>query len=193
MTEVLRLAEANPFYITQLAEAYAQAAPGGRGAPAGRRAWADRPAIGRFVRRRARLVQTLSVLGRDCPLDLLTRIVDLPLTELAATLDEGLAARVLAERDAPGGPAYDVAHALLREAAVRDLSAIGRARLHLRIAEALAARRGPGIPAGEIADHYLAARPLADRATALAYAREAADEALALGSPEQGRASSTPP
>src|SRR5207244_13085673 len=97
--------------------------------------------------------------------------------------DEALTAQVLVERESGGRPRYDFTHALLREAAVRELNALARAGLHLRIADAQHERRAAGgrEPAGEVAGHYLDARPLAPPAPALAYAREAADEAEALG------------
>jgi DNA-binding CsgD family transcriptional regulator len=67
------------------------------------------------------------------------------------------------------------------------MNALARARLHLRVADALHDRRASGAPmtAGEVAGHYLEARSLAPSDRTLTYAREAADEAMALGAPDQ--------
>jgi DNA-binding CsgD family transcriptional regulator len=188
LAEVLRLSEGNPFYITQLARAFA-ATPAAKVRPA------LPPALRLFTEQRLgglspgcrALVHTVAVVGHECPLGLLQAVAGLPLPDLAAALDEALAAHVLVEREAGDRPRYDVAHALLREAALREIHALARGALHLRIADALHERRltGSRVTAGEVAGHYLAARPQVPPARALAYAREAADEALALGSPEQ--------
>ncbi len=186
--EVLRLAEGNPFYIGQLVHAATATPPGQRAPlPAALRGLATHRLAHLSPGCRA-LVQALAVAGRDCPPDLLARVTGLSLPLLAATLDEALAARVLVERESPGTPGrYGFAHTLLREAVLRELNAVARTDLHLRLAEALHARRAAGghESAGEIADHYLEAGPLAARDRALDYARAAADEAASLGAHEQ--------
>lgn len=188
LQEVLRLAEGNPFYIDQLVHTV-PIAPDARPAPlpVALRALTTHRLTGLSPGCRA-LLQAMAVAGRDCPPDLLTRVTDLPLPDLATVLGEALAAHVLIERESPGTPGrYGFAHALLREAVLRDLNALTRAELHLRLAEALHARRvaGERESAGEIADHYLNAYPLAPRDRTLEYTRAAADEAADLGAHEQ--------
>lgn len=186
--EVVRLAEGNPFYVAQLAQAVALAPPGENRPPlpAALRGFTEQRLTGLSPACRA-LVQAVAVVGRACPLDLIATVMQMPLPDLAAALDEALLAHVLVERTTAGRPGYDISHALLREAAARELNALARAGLHLRIAGALHARRTAGgrFPTGEVAGHYLGARPLAPADLMLAYAREAADEAMALGAPEQ--------
>jgi DNA-binding CsgD family transcriptional regulator len=198
MGEVLRLAEGNPFYVTQLARSFERTpAEAGRATlPAALRGFVEQRLAGLSAGCHA-LLQAIALVGRECPLDLLTRIAPprtanadagAALRDMAAALDEALVTHVLVERESGGSPRYDFTNALLREASAREINAIARAELHLRIAEALHERRlaGGREPAGEIAEHYLGARPLAPAARVLDYARAAADEALALGSYEQG-------
>lgn len=186
--EVLRLAEGNPFYIGQLVHAVT-AAPTGRPAPlpAALRGLTAHRLAPLSPACRA-LLQAMAVAGRDCPPDLLARVTELSLPRLAMLLDEALAARVLVEREGAGTPGrYGFAHPLLREAVLRDVNTVAQADLHLRLAEALHARRAAGghESAGEIADHYLGARPLAPHDRTLDYTRAAADEAAGLGAHDQ--------
>ncbi len=185
---VLRLAEGNPFYITQLAHAFATtpATEGRVPLPPALRGFTEQRLAG--VSRGCRtLIEAIAIVGRQCSLGLIASISAMPMTELAAALEEALAAHVLVEREAHGRPRFDIGHALLRDAATRDLSAVARARLHLSVADALHARRpgGSRITAGEVAEHYLEARLLAPPERTLAYVREAADNAMTLGAPEQ--------
>lgn len=194
--EVLRLAEGNPFYVGQLARSYALMSPGAGRAPlpAALRGFVDQHLAGLSPASHA-LVQAVAVLGRECPLDLLARISGpgngtepsgAGLRDLASALDEALTAHVLTERESGGRPRFDFSHALLREAAARELNALLRAGLHLRIADALHERRAAGgrEPAAEVADHYLEAGPLAPAERTLDYVRAAADEAASMGSSE---------
>lgn len=186
--QTLRLAEGNPFYVTQLARTFAASSQDQRAPlPAALRGFTDARLAGLSAGCRT-LIQSVAVVGKECPLDLLTRIATVPLQDLAAALDEGLAAHILIERESAGRPRYDFVHALLREAAVRELNALARAAIHLRIADALHESRRSGAsrePAAEIAGHYLDAQPLAPGDRVLAYAMEAAGEAEALGANEQ--------
>ena len=75
---------------------------------------------------------------------------------------------------APGTGGYAFAHGLLREEVVRGIPALRRQRLHLRVAEVLAAR---GEAPSRRAQHLLLALPLADPADVLAACRVAAVDA----------------
>ena len=197
LDEVVRLAEGNPFYVGQLARAVVPA--GGAPTPLP-------PALRGIVDQRLTqvsplcrsLIQAVAVFGRPCPLEMLPAIVPpppgyagggdtVPLSVLSGALDEALHAHVLFEDDTASGSHYNFAHALLREAVVRDLNALTRAALHQRVAEALDTRRRAGarIPAAQIAGHVLESRGLAGRDAVLSFARAAADESIAMGSAEQ--------
>ena len=186
--ELLRLAEGNPFYLTQLVQTFAGVAVAGNRVliPQSLRGLTEQRLTALAPAARS-LVQTVAVLGRDCSLELLAALTPIPVQELAAALDEALSAGVLVERDTSGRPRYDISHALLREAAVQHLNALARVQIQLRIAEALHQRRqlGEPAPAAAIASHYLEARPLASVERVLAYVEEAAEEAIAGGAPEE--------
>jgi DNA-binding SARP family transcriptional activator len=92
--------------------------------------------------------------------------------EVDAALDRAVAARLLLITD---GVALGFSHALVREALYEGLGEFQRARLHLRVAEALEERRAE--PA-ELARHFFAARHLAGPEPAIRYAREAAERAV---------------
>ncbi len=185
--EVLRLAEGNPFYLSQLARAAALVPDGGRPLlPAALRGVLEQRLSGLSSGCHT-LLQAIAVAGRECPLDLLARITPLSLAELATTLDEALHAHILTEHGTGTTPRYGFTHALLREAVLRELNAVARASLHLRVAGALHESRAAGGREGaaEVAEHYLEAGVLAPADRTLAYARAAADEAEALGAQEQ--------
>lgn len=90
------------------------------------------------------VVNLAAVAGRDVDLDLLDEAED-------DAVDEALAAGVLV---ATAGDRLAFGHALMRQAALGELSPVRRRRLHLRVAGALIARHGDDLQhAGEIADH----------------------------------------
>lgn len=128
-----------------------------------------------------RLLTLASVLGREFSLAALERASDLPEEELLEVLDEAFAARVLAE--VPGAlDRMRFSHARVRDALYDDLSTARRARLHLRLGEALeelyAADTEPYL--AELAHHFFLAGPGGDIDKAVDYTRRAGDRAVAL-------------
>jgi DNA-binding SARP family transcriptional activator/tetratricopeptide (TPR) repeat protein len=136
MDAIYDRAEGNPFFATELARLLAAAdAPGDRDIPSG---------VRDVVRRRladlsdetVSLLQTAGVAGRDVDLGLLTRASGEDLDACLDRLDPALVQRlVIIDPDHPS--VYRFAHALVREVVVDDLSPLKRARLHLKIADAL--------------------------------------------------------
>lgn len=102
-----------------------------------------------------------------------------------AALDELLAAGLIRPGEAP--ERYEFGHALVRQAIYDTLSPSRQARLHRRLAEALAEARAriPGCaePA-EVAAQYAGSRALPGAAAGVAAALEAADLAQAAGAHE---------
>jgi DNA-binding SARP family transcriptional activator/tetratricopeptide (TPR) repeat protein len=128
-----------------------------------------------------RLLTLASVLGREFSLEALERASDLPEEELLEVLDEAFAARVLAE--VPGAPdRMRFSHARVRDALYNDLSTARRARLHLRIGEALEKLYGtdPEPYLAELAHHFYLAGPGGDIDKTVGYTRRAGDQAVAL-------------
>jgi DNA-binding SARP family transcriptional activator len=145
--------------------------------------------VARLSEHAGRVLGTAALIGRDFDFELLERVVGLPDDELLDVLDAAVRAALLVEvASAPGR--YSFAHALLRTTLEAELSATRRARLHLRIGEAIehihGARLDPWL--AELARHFSAAGPraadsavaYAERAAAQAASRLAYDEAVKL-------------
>ncbi|HEX8509764.1 MAG TPA: AAA family ATPase [Propionibacteriaceae bacterium] len=97
------------------------------------------------------VVEAASVLGERVHAGVLSAVTNLGQREVAALLDEAVAAGVLALRaDAPGD--LDFAHALVRDAVYGGLAPSVQADLHRRTAIALEAGVGP-VP-GLVASHW---------------------------------------
>ena len=197
---IQRRAEGNPFFATELARLVAaepdRAAALGAVSPGG-----DVPSgVRDVVRQRiallpeptTRLLQVAAVCGRDVDLDLLVGASGEPMDAVLDGLDPAVVHRLVAP--VPERPAtFRFAHALVREVVADDVSALRRARIHLRVADAIeAATAGDGDDAAEIlAEHLWAAVPIGtgqraalalERAAEVAvrrYAFEAAEGMLA--------------
>jgi len=135
------------------------------------------------------LLGQAAVLGQVVEPGLVATVTGLAEEDVLDTLDLGVATGLLVEQ----GPGYVFAHALTRETLLGELSAARRMRLHARAVVALEQRHAQ--PSGDVvatlAGHALAAAPLGGdsrlaaqrwlpRAAALAVARQAPAEALAL-------------
>jgi len=98
------------------------------------------------------LLHLCAVIGRDFSLDLLEQIALAdPTGDLVVALEILLQRNFLVER---ADDRIDFSHQIARQVAYEHMSILQRRRLHLRVAEALAAsRRALAIP-GEIAFHY---------------------------------------
>ncbi|HEX2024013.1 MAG TPA: AAA family ATPase, partial [Acidimicrobiales bacterium] len=166
-------ADGNPFFVTELlkhlaAEAHLYAEDG-----AFRADLAERPPpvpeslkllLGHRLHRLSpgcRLVLDLAaVLGRDVDVDLLGE-------QALDAVEEALVAGVLVASE---DDRVRFSHALLRQAALEQVSPVRRRRLHLEVAEALRRRYGADPEhAGEIADHLERAGTAPDPATTLRF------------------------
>ncbi|HET9740117.1 MAG TPA: AAA family ATPase [Solirubrobacteraceae bacterium] len=181
----------NPFFVKQLAR-HLEELDGARIADAGvpqgvRDVIAAR--VGRLSEHAGSVLGVAALIGRDFDLELLERVAGLPEDELLDVLDAAVRGALLAEVPSTPGR-YSFAHALLRTTLEAELSATRRARLHLRIGEAIeqvhGARPDPWL--AELARHFCAAGPraadravaYAERAAAQAASRLAYDEAVRL-------------
>ncbi len=175
--------DGNPFFVKQLVrhleedgragELYAE---GGFGVPAGVRDVIARR-VARLPEAAGRVLGVAALIGRDFDYELLEPVTGLPEDELLDVLDAAVLAGLVAEVPRTTGR-YSFAHALLRTTLASELSATRRARLHLRIGEAIerchSARLEPWLD--ELARHFGEAGPQAvDRA--IDYAEQAADQA----------------
>jgi predicted ATPase len=123
-----------------------------------------------------RLLTVAAVIGAEFELEPLERITDLQGDDLAAALDEALAAELVLELAHAEREEFAFSHALVRRTLLERLSAAHRRRIHARIAEVLQTSRGEAaLP--EIAHHLCEAMPTVDREHALDYATRAAEQA----------------
>ena len=133
--------------------------------------------VARLSEHAGRVLGIAALIGRDFDLDLLERVAGLTEEELLDVLDAAVRGALLVEVHGTPGR-YSFAHALLRTTLEAELSATRRARLHLRIGEAIEQLHGtrPDRWLAELARHFGAAGPrAADRA--VAYAERAAEQA----------------
>jgi DNA-binding SARP family transcriptional activator len=121
-----------------------------------------------------RILVLASVLGREFALDALAHMATVAENELLDTLDEAMAARVVA--DLPGsGTRLRFAHVLIRDTLYEGLTTVRRVRLHRLALEML--ETAPGGDVAELAHHAIAG---SDFGKGVEYARSAGDRALAL-------------
>jgi DNA-binding SARP family transcriptional activator len=125
-----------------------------------------------------RLLTVAAVIGAEFDLYPLERISDLESEDLAAALDEALAAELVLELAHSDHERFAFSHALVRRTLLERLSRAHRRRIHARVAEALQASRGDAALT-EIAYHLCEAMPAANREHALDYATRAAEKATA--------------
>jgi tetratricopeptide (TPR) repeat protein len=119
-----------------------------------------------------------SVLGTEFTAEALGRLLGAPLAELRDVLDRALNAGLLAP--VPGSLGrFRFSHGLVRETLYGDLTSAERMRHHRRAAEVLQDVYGTDQPAhlAELAHHFVEGAPLGDAATAVHYARQAAEAA----------------
>ena len=126
-----------------------------------------------------------SALGREFSGEVLEKVSEMSEEEVLEGLDEAFAARVLTE--VPGAPdRMRFAHARMRDAVYDDLSAARRARIHLRIGEALEELYGEDdLHIEELAHHFFLAGPGGDIGKTIDYSRRAGDRAAGLAAYEE--------
>ncbi len=149
-------AEGNPFYAIELARLIGE--EGVSHVPS---------TVGDVIRRRvarlpeptAEALAVAAVVGRDVPLDRVAAVIDAPLDEVLELMEPAVVQRLLVESsEIPGTLRFS--HALVREVLLEDLTPLRRARLHLRVADAIEAA-GAGVDDAEIlAEHLWQAAPI---------------------------------
>ncbi len=124
-----------------------------------------------------RLLTLAAVIGTEFELAPLEQVSDLQGEDLAAALDEALAAGLVLEMAHEDHERFTFSHALVRRTLLGRLTHAHRRRIHARVAEALTTCRGDAALL-EIAHHLCEALPVADREHALDYATRAAEQAI---------------
>lgn len=116
------------------------------------------------------LLRAAAVIGEHVDVWQLAELVDMPLAELAALLEEAAAAQIMSDLD---GDAVRFRHALVRETLLTELPARTRATLHLALAQLLERSRPEAVEA--LAFHFGEATLVGGAGRALRYYRASAD------------------
>jgi class 3 adenylate cyclase/tetratricopeptide (TPR) repeat protein len=141
-------------------------------------------AIGRRLSRLTdstnKVLSLASVIGREFDLALLEQIAEMPEEAILDAIDEAKAAALVAEVGG-GVERYAFTHALVRATLYDEISPARRARMHRRVGTALErlTETRPGDRLDELTRHWMAATTIGDLSKAIAYARLAAEQALA--------------
>jgi DNA-binding SARP family transcriptional activator/tetratricopeptide (TPR) repeat protein len=178
----------NPFFLEEMVRHLGAAAPNPEGNGT---AWplelpeGIREVIGRRLatlsERTSQLLTTAAVMGREFRVEVLEAVSDLDEDEIDEVIEESVGAHVIAEVPGVYGRC-SFTHALIRQTLYDGLTATRRARLHLRVAEALeqleAAAAEP--PLAELAYHFALAPPARGAPKAAEYAERAAQRAAGV-------------
>ncbi|MGH9233655.1 MAG: hypothetical protein ACRD0R_10010, partial [Acidimicrobiales bacterium] len=126
----------------------------------------------------AEVLQVAAVIGREAGLDLLVHAAGADVGTVLDRLDPAVVHRLLAPvPDLPG--TFRFSHGLVRDVVVDDMSALQRARLHLRVADALEATAGGLDDTSEIlAEHLWSAAAIGAGPRAAAALERAAEVAV---------------
>ena len=121
------------------------------------------------------VLTTASVIGREFRIELLEALGSYDEDELDEVVEEGVGAHVIAEVPGVYGRC-SFTHSLIRQTLYDGLTGTRRARLHLRVGEALERLEADGAepPLAELAHHFCLAPPARGAAKAVDYAERAA-------------------
>ncbi|WP_059039217.1 BTAD domain-containing putative transcriptional regulator [Gordonia desulfuricans] len=117
-----------------------------------------------------------AVIGDEVDITLLAEVMERGIAEIADCLDDAIDERILVSTDRGGTTRF--AHALLREEALAAIRPLRRCRMHLRVADVVGTRPGPGW-AMRRALHLLEASPVADARDVVDACRIVAEDATA--------------
>jgi DNA-binding SARP family transcriptional activator len=172
--------EGNPFFVLELVRLLGSE----RRLAAAERAAAHQVPVGvRDVLRRRlaglpeqtqAILLVAAVVGREFDLDVVRDVSGLDDDTALDAIEAALLSGLVLEQATVGR--FRFAHALVREAIYHEVSQVRRARLHARVAEALAGRPGGADHAGR---HWWLASPVVGARTALPHLLTSADHALA--------------
>ena len=173
----------NPFFLEEMVRHLGTTSPNPEGNGS---AWplelpeGIREVIGRRLAtlsdRAGQLLTTAAVMGREFRVEVLEAVSELDEDELDEVIEESVGAHVIAEVPGVYGRC-SFTHALIRQTLYDGLTATRRARLHLRVAEAL---EQLDADAAELAHHFSLAPPARGASKAVEYAESAARRATGV-------------
>jgi tetratricopeptide (TPR) repeat protein len=177
----------NPFFLEEMVRHLSSASPQpeGNGAPwplelpEGVREVIERR-LATLSERTSQVLTTAAVIGREFRIELLEAVGPHDEDELDEVVDESVNAHVIAEVPGVYGRC-SFTHSLIRQTLYEGLTETRRARLHLRVGEALEQLNTNGDPPlAELAHHFFLAPPQRGAPKAVDYAERAAQRAMAL-------------
>lgn len=177
--EVRALTRGNPFFVGEMARVLGDRRAGVRSSLV---TTSVREAIGARLHRLSpecvRLLQAASIVGREVPVALVAAVAGVPVARCLGPFDEAVAAGFLEVGPAPAE--HQFTHALVRDAIEAGLPTSERVRLHRSAAEAIEQVYGGRLESHlfDLARHWAVAAVAGDAATAAAWARRAAEEAM---------------
>lgn len=159
----------NPFYLGEVLRLRGS----GQEVPPGARDVISRR-VARLPEETGDLLRVIAVIGREADIELLEGVTGRSAEEVMGTLEHAVVTGLLEEP--ADGPDYRFPHALVREALYAGLGRLSRARLHLRVGEAL-----EPLAAGPVtlARHFALAAKVGGAGKAVQYATRAAHDAHA--------------
>ena len=170
--------QGNPFFVNQLLRHLEEEGGEGFAASAGLRDVVVRR-VGRLPGAADQVLRVAALIGRDFSLEVLESVAGVPEDDVLDALDGAVRGGILVEVESTPGQ-YSFVHALLRTTLEQDLTATRRARLHLRIGEAIEELYAERLDdhLDDLARHFGAAGPR-EAPRAIAYAERAAEQAVA--------------
>jgi DNA-binding CsgD family transcriptional regulator len=177
--EAEALTGGNPFFVGEVALAIADRRQGSH-IPLATRNVQD--AIAKRLRRLSPdcvgLLEAAAILGRGFPIAVVASMLDRPVVECLALVDEARPARLVESAGEPGG--YRFVHALVRDAIEHALGTADRVRLHRAAAGAIEQHHGApfGPHVFELARHWAVAAVVDEQARAADWIRRAAEESM---------------
>jgi DNA-binding SARP family transcriptional activator/predicted ATPase len=186
--------DGNPFFVVELIRLMGTrraASPGGEGEPGQevpmRVRDVVRARLARLPEATNAVLELAAVIGREFDLDVLEGASGLGPDDTLRLLELALVTGVVV--DSPDAVArYRFSHALVQETLYGELHAVRRARLHLRVADAMETlHQADDDRVGEMAHHFALAASADGRAKAFAYTVRLADVANARFAFEQAR------
>ena len=178
----------NPFFLEEMVRHIGTTAVGAEGEevpcgfelPEGIREVIGRR-LGTLSERTSQLLTTAAVMGREFRVEVLEAVSDLGEDEVDEVIEEAVGAHVIAEVPGVYGRC-SFTHALIRQTLYDGLTATRRARLHLRVAEAIEQLETDAAepPLAELAYHFSLAPPARGAPKAVEYAERAARRAAGV-------------
>jgi DNA-binding CsgD family transcriptional regulator len=162
----------NPFFVGELA----LCDPGGPVPSSVRAAIGAR--LARLTTATVAVLRAAAIVGRQFRVAVVAAVVDVPVMECLAALDEASAAGLVEPLDLPGEHRF--VHDLVRDAVEAGLATPDRVRLHRGAAAAVEAAAGGRVEPwlADLARHWAVAAVAGERAQAARWIRCAADEAV---------------